>query len=150
MTHSAPLLLATLAAVAGCRDESYSYADTSAQLGDTTAVLDLTGGIKMAEGSASSAIVTCHIKDGDTLPGLLQSADPTILRIDTAATDTTRSVFLAVKAGATNVSIQLDGRTVGTVSATVSAPPPYTLPEAGPPPATVDGGEGGAPDGGAG
>jgi hypothetical protein len=138
------LLLVGLAALGaflgGCKDGSYGSADLSAQQGDMSASLNLNSAVQMNEGSASSIEVNLKAKDGDVFSGTVQSSDPTILQIATTPADTNRYVFLGVKAGATQVTIQGKGKTVASIPATVLAPPAFTLPDAGATPVVNDGG----------
>ena len=133
--------LGGVAFVAGCRDGSFSTVQVSDQNGDNAALIDFDSDISIPEGSAASAHLELHARDGDTMTPGLESADPTTLLIQQTPGDSKRFVFLGVKSGSTKVHLLANGGEVRTVSAVVVPPPPFGPPDAGPP-------VGGSPDAG--
>jgi hypothetical protein len=145
MKRAALVFCCGAALMEACGNSNYKYAAVTDQQGDPAAVLHFNAGgtITLPEGSVAAAQITLTSQSGDALNGSIQSTDPSVLGVlQTATKSPAMYVFLGVHSGSASVQVVVDGQTVQTVSARVSAPPSSSIPptiDAGVP---ADGGHG--------
>ncbi|MGO9834452.1 MAG: hypothetical protein ACLP1X_09570 [Polyangiaceae bacterium] len=118
------------ALAAGCHNNSYMSASVTNQKGDPAAILDFTAGISIPEGSAATADIALISHSNKVLSGDVQSANQLVLGVVRLTTDPSGYAFLGTASGTTSVQVLVNGQQVQTVTATVVAPPPSSLPPA--------------------